>query len=87
MFNAQQKAILIPSKGTEFALGTTDIPKPGLGQLLIRNEAVARNPVGWMIQTREFWVDKFPAVIGSDVAGVVAEIGGDVSGLTVGDRV
>ena len=49
--------------------------------------ATALNPVDWKIQKLGYFVDKFPAVIGSDSSGEVVEVGEDVTNFTKGDRV
>ena len=64
--------------------------EPGPGQVLVRNHAIAVNPVDWIIQVAGGlayrWLT-YPAVLGSDVAGEVVAVGGDVSRFGVGDRV
>ena len=64
--------------------------EPGPGQVLIRNHAVAVNPVDWIIQVAGGlayrWLT-YPAVLGSDVAGEIVAVGGDVTRLRVGERV
>ncbi|KAG6827875.1 hypothetical protein H0H92_010144 [Tricholoma furcatifolium] len=86
IMSLKQKALFLQSRFGEFSLGENDIPKPGVGQLLVRIEAVALNPVDWKIQKWGAFVDHFPAVIGTDLAGVVEETGEDVTGFAKGDR-
>jgi len=65
-------------------------PVPGEDQIVVRNHAVAINPLDWIIQLAGpltyRWL-KYPTVIGSDVAGEVVQVGSNVSRFTVGDRV
>ena len=77
------------------ARGQLDVsraPYPALGrdQVVVRNHALAVNPLDWIIQDAGHltyrWL-KYPAVIGSDVAGEVAAVGRDVTRFKVGDRV
>lgn len=63
------------------------MPTPSNGQILIRNRAIAINPVDWYVQSHGIIFEKFPAVIGEDVAGEVIAIGPDVTTFKVGDRV
>ncbi|MGQ4390227.1 NADP-dependent oxidoreductase [Streptomyces sp. SAS_270] len=76
--------------GTE-ALVEQTRPGPGPGQVLVAVRAAGVNPVDWKQRTgyrrpggpaREL-----PAVFGNEVAGVVEEVGADVSGFAVGDEV
>ena len=86
---SQQQALFLESKFGQFAVRKTDIPKPGPGELLVKLEASALNPLDWKIQAYGLFVEKYPAVLGFDAAGVVVEIGDGVAPGTfsVGDRV
>ncbi|KAG6824259.1 hypothetical protein H0H92_007521 [Tricholoma furcatifolium] len=81
-----QKTLFLQSKQGSFVLGERRVSKPGPGQLLVRNEAVALNPADWILQKLGIFIEQYPAVVGLDVAGVVAEVGEDVSGFAPGDR-
>jgi NADPH:quinone reductase-like Zn-dependent oxidoreductase len=65
-------------------------PAPQPDQIVIRNRAIAVNPVDWSLQLAGTimyrWLS-YPAVLGSDVAGEVVEIGSAVTRFAVGDRV
>lgn len=63
------------------------MPKAGAGQIVIRNKAIAVNPVDWKIQDYGVFIQKWPTILGTDVAGEVTEVGEGVSDFTVGDRV
>jgi NADPH:quinone reductase-like Zn-dependent oxidoreductase len=63
------------------------IPSPGEGEILVRNHAIAANPVDWKIQDFGIIIDNYPTVLGSDVCGVVMAIGPGVTKFQVGDRV
>ena len=64
--------------------------EPDPNQIVVKNFAVAVNPVDWVIQTAGVfmyrWIKK-PFVLGSDVAGEVVAVGVGVSRFSVGDRV
>jgi NADPH:quinone reductase-like Zn-dependent oxidoreductase len=65
-------------------------PVPGSGQVLVRVAATSFNPVDDHIRAgvlAEMIPITLPFVPGIDVAGAVAELGGGVTGLQVGDRV
>ncbi|GBE88083.1 hypothetical protein SCP_1203120 [Sparassis crispa] len=85
--SSQQKALLLQSKQGAFAIGTIDIPAPGAGELLVKIESTALNPVEWKIQAYGILVTEYPAVLGFDAAGLVTGIGEGVSGFAIGDRV
>lgn len=65
-------------------------PKPGRGQVLVRVIAAGINPgeaairKGWM---KERYPASFPSGEGSDLAGVVEEVGEGVAALRAGDEV
>jgi NADPH:quinone reductase-like Zn-dependent oxidoreductase len=63
------------------------IPTPGPDELVVRNYAIAANPVDWKIQDYGFAIKKYPTVLGSDGCGVVTAVGSAVSKFKVGDRV
>ncbi len=63
-------------------------PTPGPGDVKIKVEAVALNHLDLWV--REGWPGlelELPHVLGTDLAGVVAEVGDDVAGLERGDSV
>lgn len=67
-----------------------DRPVPGPGQVLVRVAATSFNPVDDHIRAgilAEMIPMTLPYVPGIDLAGTVAELGADVTGLEVGDRV
>ncbi|WP_221359084.1 quinone oxidoreductase family protein [Streptomyces beigongshangae] len=73
------------------ALVERDRPSPGPGQLLVAVRAAGVNPVDW--KQRAGYrrpgqaPHELPAVLGSEAAGVVEEIGEGVTGFEVGDEV
>jgi NADPH:quinone reductase-like Zn-dependent oxidoreductase len=59
-------------------------------KIIIKNGAVAINPIDWLIQARGdimFTHLAYPFVLGSDVSGEVVEVGKGVKRFKVGDRV
>jgi NADPH:quinone reductase-like Zn-dependent oxidoreductase len=61
--------------------------KAGPGEVVVKNAFVAINPVDWKIQERAPPSQKYPEILGRDIAGEVVEVGSDVTGLHVGQRV
>ncbi|MEV5709967.1 NADP-dependent oxidoreductase [Actinoallomurus sp. NPDC052274] len=67
-----------------------DRPVPGAGQALVRVKAASINPGEVSIRTgalHEKWPATFPSGEGSDLAGIVEEVGADVTGFSAGDEV
>lgn len=68
-----------------------EVPEVSKGKLRVRVLAAALNPVDWKVTSSEEIGKAFgvsvPAGFGNDFAGVVDEVGPDVEGFTVGDRV
>lgn len=80
-------AAVIEQKGARLTITTREIPKPGPDELVVRNHAIAANPVDWKIQDYGFPITTYPNVLGSDGCGVVTAIGSNVTKFKVGDRV
>lgn len=57
------------------------------GEILIKVQATSLNPVDWKIQKYGVFIEKFPAILGTDVAGDVEELGEGVNKFKKGDRV
>ncbi|WP_165872072.1 quinone oxidoreductase family protein [Natrarchaeobius halalkaliphilus] len=64
-------------------------PEPASDEVLVRVEATSVNQIDTLFRSGVdmFVPDQFPAVAGVDMAGVVEEIGSEVEGFTIGDRV
>ncbi|KAF3901978.1 Zeta-crystallin [Orbilia brochopaga] len=63
------------------------MPVAGPGEVIIRNHAIAINPVNWAIQAMEVFPVSYPFIGGNDAAGEIVEVGSSVDGFEVGDRV
>ena len=82
-----QKALILDAKLGKFSVDIVQVPKPGSGEILIKVKAAALNPVDWKIHKYGFLVEKFPAILGTDIAGDVEEIGEGVTEFQKGDGV
>jgi NADPH2:quinone reductase len=92
MVTAQTRAVRFDSYGGPEVLYVTDIarPEPGAGEVLVEVRAAGINPGEAGIRTgalHERFPATFPSGEGSDVAGVVIEVGDGVSDFAVGDEV
>lgn len=56
-------------------------------EILIRNCAVGLNPIDWKSVDWNFCLPAFPWVIGREMAGIVEQVGENVTDLKVGERV
>ncbi|GAA5872928.1 hypothetical protein JCM1840_005890 [Sporobolomyces johnsonii] len=61
--------------------------KPGKDEVLVKVHALAINPIDYKIQDIGAYIEKYPFILGGDVAGVVEDTGEGVSHVTKGDRV
>jgi NADPH:quinone reductase-like Zn-dependent oxidoreductase len=84
---SNQAAWITEPKGNPLQVKEAPMPKAGKDQVVIKNHAVAVNPVDWKIQDYDFFVKQYPMVLGTDVAGEVHEVGEGVTHVKKGDRV
>ena len=74
----------------QFKVGELEKPVIGPDDVLIEVYAASVNPVDWKLREgylRQMLSYEMPLVIGWDVAGVIQEVGANVSDLQVGDAV
>jgi NADPH:quinone reductase-like Zn-dependent oxidoreductase len=86
------KALIFKRYGKSTQPEYADVPRPALGsdEILVQVHAVGLNPIDNMIPKGTFkpvLKFKLPATIGSDVAGVVVEVGSDVTRFKAGDAI
>ncbi|KAF7883353.1 uncharacterized protein EAF02_005273 [Botrytis sinoallii] len=85
---AQNKAAWIKTSGAHpLAIDDSPIPRPGPGELVIKNAVVAINPVDWKIQDHGRYLNKYPFILGEDAAGTVEAVGEGVVGFQKDQRV
>jgi NADPH:quinone reductase-like Zn-dependent oxidoreductase len=86
------KAVQFDQYGDIDVLEVRDVarPVPGDGEVLVEVKAAGLNPGEAMIRQgmlHDRWPATFPSGEGSDLAGIVVELGGVVERLSVGDEV
>ena len=81
-----QAAWLIKA-GKPLQVGNAPMPTAGPGELVVKNAAIAINPLDCHMQESGVFVQQWPAIFGCDVAGEVYEIGPDTQRFKKGDRV
>ena len=84
---SQQKVLHLEEAGGSLVLRETGIPKPGPGQLLVKAESVALNPLDWKRIKFGLYIQSYPTVLGLEGAGTVEAVGPDVTTSAKGDRV
>jgi NADPH:quinone reductase-like Zn-dependent oxidoreductase len=84
------KAVLIRKHGGYEALEIAEVPRPaaGAGQVVVQVMAAGLNHLDtWVRRGIPGRPVSLPMILGSDAAGVVAEVGPGVTGISKGDRV
>jgi NADPH:quinone reductase-like Zn-dependent oxidoreductase len=86
------EAVRFQRYGDVDVLGVVDVPRPvpGHGQVVVRVKAAGINPGEAAIRAgllHERWPATFPSGQGSDLAGIVDEVGDGVAAVAVGDEV
>jgi NADPH:quinone reductase-like Zn-dependent oxidoreductase len=86
------KAFILKRYGKSPEIGFADIPRPAIkpDEILVEVHAVGLNPVDYMIAKGAFkpiLQFQLPATMGSDVAGVVVEVGSKVTRFKPGDAI
>jgi NADPH:quinone reductase-like Zn-dependent oxidoreductase len=69
-------------EGGVLSVQTRPVPRPGVGEVLIKVRAAGVNPVDWKAAMRRLGM-----VPGTDVSGVIDTLGEGVTGWKVGDQV
>jgi len=86
------KAIRVHAYGGPELMQLVEAPVPvcGAGDLLVRVVAAGVNPIDWKMRSGAMAAQmpkSFPITIGSDAAGVVTAVGGEVAAFELGDEV
>lgn len=86
----ENMALWLPKRGARFEVGAAPYTAPAAEEVVVRARAIAVNPIdgmpGFAYRLVLPWLT-FPAVVGTDVAGEVVEVGPGVTRFHVGDRV
>ena len=84
---ANKAAWITEAKARPFKIDDAPMPVPGPNEVVVRNRAVAVNPVDWAMQALGIIIPKYPFIEGSDMAGEIHAVGSSVKDFRVGDRV
>ncbi|KAF8860554.1 GroES-like protein [Acephala macrosclerotiorum] len=85
--SSQHLAAILPSKGSRFEIQQRTTPTPGPDELLLEVHSLAINPIDYYCRDFGFAVANYPAIVGSDIGGIVLSIGSSVKNFKSGDRV
>jgi NADPH:quinone reductase-like Zn-dependent oxidoreductase len=83
----QNKAAYLIKAGTPLEVRDAPLPTAGPGQIVVKNAAVAINPLDWHMLDHGVFVQQWPAIFGCDVAGEIFQVGPGVEEFKKGDRV
>ncbi len=81
------KAMLLHELGGRVTLGEVPVPKPGPNEVLIKVRATGVGLTVVIMKATPGLVTSYPRILGHELAGEVAELGPEVDGWRVGDRV
>ncbi|CEL52637.1 Zinc-type alcohol dehydrogenase-like protein C2E1P3,01 OS=Schizosaccharomyces pombe (strain 972 / ATCC 24843) GN=SPAC2E1P3.01 PE=3 SV=1 [Rhizoctonia solani AG-1 IB] len=84
---SQHKAFFLLEKQGKLEVKPRPTPVPQKNQALVKVTAAAINPVDWKIIDYGIFVEKFPAILGTDGAGIIEAVGPEVTNFKVGDKV
>ncbi|KAL6850829.1 putative secondary metabolism biosynthetic enzyme [Amphichorda felina] len=83
----KNQAAWLTEAGKALKVDDAPLPTAGPGEIVVKNSAVAINPLDWHMQDHGVFVQQWPSVFGCDVAGEVYEAGEGVESFKKGDRV
>ncbi|KAI4159827.1 MAG: hypothetical protein LQ342_006245 [Letrouitia transgressa] len=81
------QAAILDGVNKQLHVENRDIPSPQDSEILVKNVAIALNPVDWKIQDYGPFITQWPNILGSDVSGIVEAVGPKVTHFQKGDRV
>ncbi|BFZ64103.1 hypothetical protein YB2330_005241 [Saitoella coloradoensis] len=84
---SNQAAWIKESKANPVVVDSAPVYTPGKGEVVVKNAAAAINPVDWKIQDSGYFINTYPNILGTDVAGTIEEVGEGVTEFKKGDRV
>lgn len=87
MSTPSNQAAWLDEAGAELVVRDAPLPSAGPGEIVVKNAAVALNPLDNHMQDVGVFVQAFPAILGCDVAGEVYQVGPGVERFKPGDRV
>ena len=87
MSDLKNHAAWLRAANTPLEVGDAPMPTANAGEIVVKNAAVAINPLDCHMQDAGVFVQQWPTIFGCDVAGEVYEVGAGVDRFKKGDRV
>ncbi|KAI0324000.1 GroES-like protein [Cubamyces sp. BRFM 1775] len=87
---ATHKALLLHKESTPYVVGEVPVPRPGPSDVLVKVMACALNPVDYALVDPPYsktFISSWPHIAGCDGAGIVVEVGKEVTNLKEGDKI
>ena len=81
------KAAVLNEPGARLVVEDRPIYQPGKDEILVKVHAISVAPVDWKMQDYGVFVEGYPLILGSDVAGTVEGVGQGVAHFQKGDRI
>ncbi|QCR25227.1 zinc-binding dehydrogenase [Pontibacter sp. SGAir0037] len=81
------RAIYLENINTPFVLIDKEKPLPGSGEVIVQVKAAALNHRDVWIQHGRYFTKEYPAILGSDGAGIITEVGAGVDAQWIGQEV
>lgn len=81
------QAAWLDNANSPLVIREAPMPSAGPNEIVVKNHAVAINPLDNHMQDIGVFVQQWPAILGCDVAGEVFEVGSGVDRFRKGDRV
>ncbi|KAF2158505.1 hypothetical protein M409DRAFT_38206 [Zasmidium cellare ATCC 36951] len=87
MSTPKNKAAWLHKAGQDLQVNTAPLPEAGQGEIIVKNVAISINPLDVYMAGEGHFVQRWPVVLGCDVAGEVYQVGPGVQRFKKGDRV
>lgn len=81
------RAVVVAKYGSELEIADRPVPRPGLGEILIRVRASGLCSTDLHLLSGRMPLGTLPRILGHELAGDVVELGEGVHGWQIGDRV
>ena len=83
----KNQAAWLEKADTPLEVGDAPLPTASAGEIVVKNAAVAINPLDCHMQDSGVFVQQWPTIFGCDVAGEVYEVGPSLDRFQPGDPV